>query len=196
MFGDEYYIKLMFIPEGKIKPETLWENYIRMEEEETSRMEDVEFVDAVRGYLPQTFFEESDLIRVYGINPSVGDLILVREVDIEHPSKDLIGEDSTKQVGLKYDNGKPLVGDVLQIFGEAIMAVGECVLEGQKKYPTIDNWKKVENAQQRYTNALIRHLIKHLSGKEIDEESGLKHIQHVAWNALAICQLYLEKKGK
>ena len=122
--------------------------------------------------------------------------ILVREVDIEHSLKHSTGEDSTKQEGLKYDNGKPLVGDALQIFGKAIMAVGECVLEGQKKYPTIDNWKKVDNAQQRYTNALIRHLIKHLSGQEMDEDSGLKHIQHVAWNALAICQLYLEEKGK
>lgn len=196
MFGDEYYIKLMFIPEGEIKPKTLWENYIRMEEEETARMDDIEFTEAIKGYLPQAFFNESDIIKVYGINPSVGDLILVREVDIEHPLKHSTGEDSTKQEGLKYDNGKPLVGDVLQIFGKAIMAVGECVLEGQKKYPTIDNWKKVDNAQQRYTNALIRHLIKHLSGQEIDEDSGLKHIQHVAWNALAICQLYLEEKGK
>lgn len=124
-------------------------------------------------------------IKVYGVNPSVGDIIFEREILLDEPVSS----------GIKYDKDKPLAGDVLQVFGKAIMGVGKCILKGAEKYPAIDNWKRVENAEQRYTNALVRHLIKHLIGEEIDKESGLPHLQHVAWNALAICELYLERKA-
>lgn len=123
-------------------------------------------------------------VKVYGINPSVGDIIFEREILLDKPVTS----------GIKYDKAKPLAGDVLQIFGRAIMGVGQCILKGAEKYPEIDNWKRVKNAEQRYTNALVRHLIKHLTGEEIDKESGLPHLQHVVWNALAVCELYLERK--
>lgn len=150
-----------------------------------SNMTDKEMMDSIhtRFYsLPNN----ATKIKVYGINPSVGDIIFEREIP-------LLYEPVTS--GIKYDKAKPLAGDVLQIFGKAIMGVGQCILKGAEKYPEIDNWKRVENAEQRYTNALVRHLIKHLTGEEIDKESGLPHLQHVAWNALAICELYLERKN-
>lgn len=123
-------------------------------------------------------------IKVYGINPSVGDMIFEREILLDRPITP----------GVKYDRDKPPAGDVLQIFGRAVMGVGQCILKGAEKYPEIDNWKRVKNAEQKYTNALVRHLIKHLTGEEVDKESGLPHLQHVAWNALAVCELYLERK--
>lgn len=130
-------------------------------------------------------FKSAIKIKVYGINPSVGDIIFEREIPIVRPTIS----------GIKYDKTKPLAGDVLQIFGRAILGIGQCILKGAEKYPEIDNWKRVENAEQRYTNALVRHLIKHLTGEEIDKESGLPHLQHVAWNALAVCELYLERRN-
>lgn len=180
MPGDEYYIKLLD-SNGKV----IWENYIWMSETDTNDCTDSAFTNLIKYYLPQGMFESANIMKIYGIMPSVGDLVLLREINVMRPKE-----------GVKYDDNKPLVGDCLTIFGRAIMAVGECILKGQEKYPEIDNWKRVKDAERRYTNALIRHLIKHLAGIEKDKESGLTHIQHVAWNALAICELYLEKKDE
>lgn len=96
--------------------------------------------------------------------------------------------------GLKFDNGKPLVGCMLRIFPHALMAVGKQIEFGTHKYPEVDNWQKVDNAKVRYQDALMRHLLYHNMGEEIDKETGMPHIQAVAWNALAICELYLKEK--
>ena len=131
----------------------------------------------------------ASIVKIYAILPSVGDMVLDRELTYPSPIIKVSNNE-----GIKYDKAKPLAGDVLQIFGKAIMGVGQCILKGAEKYPEIDNWKRVENAERRYTNALVRHLIKHLIGEEVDKESGLPHLQHVVWNALAVCELYLERR--
>lgn len=95
--------------------------------------------------------------------------------------------------GLKFDDGKPLVGTMLKVFPRALMYIGLLILAGKKKYPDPENWKKVEGGLERYQDALMRHLIKHSAGKLIDDESGLPHIVHVAWNALALSELLLMK---
>lgn len=153
-------------------------------------MTDFEILNLVeKNFYMQFNAQQAKTVKVYAILPSVGDLVLEREI----PYKEVSLTRGTK--GIKYDKAKPLAGDVLQIFGKAIMGVGQCILKGAEKYPEIDNWKRVKNAEQRYTNALVRHLIKHLTGDEVDKESGLPHLQHVAWNALAVCELYLERKN-
>lgn len=63
--------------------------------------------------------------------------------------------------------------------------VGEVVdvLEfGARKY-AVDNWKKVPDAETRYVNAALRHVVAVIEGEEIDPESGLPHLAH------AICSL-------
>lgn len=100
---------------------------------------------------------------------------------------------TNKSEGLKFDTGKPMVGSMLQIFPRALLAVGGCVSKGREKYPNIDNWQYVENGIVRYRDALMRHLIKYSMGIDIDEESGQPHLAHVAWNALAILELYLQE---
>ena len=181
MVGDEYYIKLL-----DDSRKVIWENYVVISETDTNKCSDDAFVETIRYYLPQEKFNsETSVMKVYGIAPSVGDLVLLRELNVMKHKE-----------GVKYDDNKPLAGDCLAIFGKAIMAVGECILKGQKKYPAIDNWKRVKDAKRRYTNALIRHLIKHLTGEKIDKEDGLTHIQHMAWNALVVCELYLEEEEK
>lgn len=63
--------------------------------------------------------------------------------------------------------------------------VGEVVdvLEfGARKY-AVDNWQKVPDAETRYMNAALRHLVAVSEGEEIDPESGLPHLAH------AICSL-------
>ena len=93
--------------------------------------------------------------------------------------------------GKKYDSGKPMPGTLVNVFPEALLAIGMCIEFGTHKYPNPNNWKQVEGASKRYQDSLMRHLIKHNLGETKDRETGLPHLAHTAWNALAILQLYL-----
>ena len=42
---------------------------------------------------------------------------------------------------------------------------------------------------ERYTDALLRHQMALLAGETIDSGSGLRHVDMVAWNALAVAEL-------
>lgn len=79
--------------------------------------------------------------------------------------------------GVKYDAGKPRL-DLLP--PKAVMALGEVMTYGAAKYGA-DNWQGV--ASERYTAALLRHLMAYMDGEETDAESGLPHLWHVLTNA-------------
>lgn len=52
------------------------------------------------------------------------------------------------------------------------------VLEfGAKKYD-VNNWQHVPDAETRYFDAAMRHLIAFKEGEKLDEESGLHHLAH------------------
>lgn len=93
--------------------------------------------------------------------------------------------------GKKYDKGKPMVGTLCNVFPRALMGVGACIEFGTHKYPKPDNWKLVEGAFKRYQDSMMRHYLKFQSGEIKDSETGLNHLFHMAWNALAITELYL-----
>lgn len=99
--------------------------------------------------------------------------------------------------GKKYDTGKPMIGTIIRVFPNAMEALGSVIEFGTHKYPDPNNWKKVEGAKFRYLDSLMRHMVKHYRGLELDEETGKPHLAHMAWNALAILELYLmEQKEK
>lgn len=111
--------------------------------------------------------------------------------------KNIVKYDLTNDgTGKKYDSGKPMIGTAMRIFPLSMEALGAVIEFGTHKYPQPDNWKKVEGANFRYLDSLMRHLIKHLKGQELDEETGKPHLAHVVWNALAILELYLMDKDK
>lgn len=93
--------------------------------------------------------------------------------------------------GKKYDTGKPMVGALCRVFPRALMAVGSCIEFGTHKYPKPDNWKLVEDAFLRYQDSLMRHYLKHCQGIKDDNETNKLHLAHMAWNTLAILELYL-----
>ena len=98
--------------------------------------------------------------------------------------------------GSKLDAHKPRLGLVLGDFGNALLAVGEVGTFGAEKY-TDHGWLSVENGKERYTDALLRHQVKEGLGEEVDEDSGLLHAAHTAWNALAKLELQLrDTKGE
>jgi Domain of unknown function (DUF5664) len=78
--------------------------------------------------------------------------------------------------GIKHDQQKPRwsllpAGTVAQVVA---------VLEfGAGKY-ALDNWKHVENARQRYYDALMRHVQAWWQGERQDPETGLHHLAHAA----------------
>lgn len=93
--------------------------------------------------------------------------------------------------GAKLDQGKikaGLIGD----FGLALQAVAEVGTFGANKYSR-GGWQHVENGPERYTDAMWRHLLKEQSEPH-DNDSGLTHAAHAAWNALARLELVLRKK--
>lgn len=95
--------------------------------------------------------------------------------------------------GKKYDNGKPMAGTLTDVFSRALLAVGACIEFGTHKYPDPKNWQLVDNGIKRYRDAMIRHLLKYNAGIDKDEETKLPHLAHMAWNALAILELYMQE---
>ncbi len=65
---------------------------------------------------------------------------------------------------------------------ELIEAVGSVLTAGLAKYPP-DNWKRVPGGPKRYSGALLRHLCAAMRGEDLDPDTGLPHVFHVAANA-------------
>ena len=91
--------------------------------------------------------------------------------------------------GVKLDNEKPRMDLVLGEFTRALEEVGKVGTFGANKY-TDKGWVEVSNGIERYLSAMLRHYMKFRRGKQKDEESGLSHLSHMVWNALAVLELY------
>jgi hypothetical protein len=94
--------------------------------------------------------------------------------------------------GAKLDGGKPRAGLVLKSFSRALAAVSEVGTYGAQKY-TPNGWKWVADGVPRYTDAMVRHFLEEAI-TDLDDESGLPHSFHVAWNALARLELMLRHR--
>lgn len=93
-------------------------------------------------------------------------------------------------MSVKYDKGKPQMWLVPM---SSIKAVAELMTKALEKYPDKDNWKKIDNGEERYLNALLRHLEAIQEGIDIDEETGLPHAYAVGTNALFYLYHYLKR---
>lgn len=96
--------------------------------------------------------------------------------------------------GAKLDNGKPRHGLVLGAFANALTEVAKVGTFGANKYSD-NGWLSVHNGLSRYTDAMLRHHFAEAGGEELDEDSGLRHAAHRAWNALAVLELAMREKG-
>lgn len=97
--------------------------------------------------------------------------------------------------GAKQDDGKPRMGLVAFGFARALLEVGKVGTFGAGKYSD-NGWMEVPNGRQRYTDAMLRHLLAEATGDEHDHESGLHHAAHAAWNALARLELALKEDSR
>lgn len=97
----------------------------------------------------------------------------------------------TTPKGAKLDTGKPQMWLVPL---ESIRAIATLMTKALDKYPDKDNWKKIENGEERYLNALLRHLCEIQEGIDIDEETGLPHAYAVGANALFYLYHYMKRQ--
>ena len=91
--------------------------------------------------------------------------------------------------GAKDDSKKPRMDLVLGGFPNALWGVGEVGTFGANKYSD-NGWKEVDNAVERYANALLRHYLKYKAGEFYDKETSLPHLAHMIWNACALYESY------
>ena len=100
--------------------------------------------------------------------------------------------------GKKYDNEKTKMGMVFSYFAKPFDLIAKCGTYGSNKYAKEEfwdtNWCKVTNGRQRYTDALLRHLMAYLGGEKLDTESGLPHLAHAAWCICAVMALEEESE--
>jgi len=110
----------------------------------------------------------------------------VKEIDDYMASLGL-PEKPSKEVGKKYDNDK-LRWSLLPL--GALQDVVKVLEFGAKKYAP-DNWKYVDQAEERYWNAAMRHIIAYKLESPTDSETGLSHLAHAV-----CCLLYIQQLDK
>lgn len=124
--------------------------------------------------------------------PSVSELGLHLESLTEWANR-MAGNPSPPKAGVKLDAGKaPVAQAFVAYFSRAMEAIARVSQYGAEKYKVAyseQNWRKVENGQNRYADALQRHFAAHLAGETIDPESKQPHLAHVGWNAMALLEL-------
>lgn len=98
--------------------------------------------------------------------------------------------------GTKYDQDKLRLAEMIIDFAPELQELCKVWTFGANKYSK-SNWKLVENGCDRYSNALIRHLVAE-DECLFDDESKLLHAAHIAFNALARMHFILHtlKYGK
>ena len=109
------------------------------------------------------------------------------------PSLEHLSSDHLHVPGAKDDKAKPMAG-VLLDFSRALQTVVDVGTYGAKKY-TRGSWAVVPEGSQRYLDAMMRHLLAmDVDPDGLDKETGLPHLAHAAWNALAVLELQARRK--
>lgn len=84
--------------------------------------------------------------------------------------------------GVKFD-GEKLRWSLLPL--TSVQEVVQVLEYGARKYAP-DNWMKVPDAQDRYWDAAMRHMMAWKMGEKKDSESGKSHLAHAV-----CCLLYI-----
>lgn len=90
-----------------------------------------------------------------------------------------------EEKGLRFNNGKTRY-DLLE--PHAIEELAKVFTKGAEKYEP-NNWLR-GMAWSKMLASLKRHIAKFEKGEDYDEESGLLHMSHAAWNALGLVSYY------
>jgi len=90
--------------------------------------------------------------------------------------------------GIKYDSAKPKMN---LLPPKAILEVAKVLTFGAEKYDA-ENWRKLDDLQNRYTAGALRHIFAHMDGEELDPETNLSHLAHALCCLLFKLEIELE----
>ena len=90
--------------------------------------------------------------------------------------------------GIKHDSKKPKMN---LLPPKAIVEVAKVLTFGAQKYGP-ENWKELEDLQNRYTAGALRHIFAHMDGEKLDPETGLSHMAHALCCLLFKLEIELE----
>ena len=85
--------------------------------------------------------------------------------------------------GTKHDSQKPMFACLPP---DAMLELGKVAELGARKYGHHNFRKGIEG--HRYIDAAFRHLLKFISGENVDPNDGNNHLASAAWNCLAVLQ--------
>jgi len=95
------------------------------------------------------------------------------------------------QLANRYNDGKVDFTYVLSA-PKSLEGLARVYEFGAKKYAR-DNWKR-GLSYMTLIASLMRHLLKFISGENLDEESKLPHVSHILWNAQILSEMYYTRK--
>jgi len=90
--------------------------------------------------------------------------------------------------GRKFDSTKP---KMYLLPPKATVEVSKVLTFGAEKYDE-ENWRHLENAQNRYSGGALRHIFAHLDGELKDEETDCSHLAHAICCLMFKLELELE----
>ena len=94
--------------------------------------------------------------------------------------------------GIKYDSEKPKMN---LLPPKAIVEISKVLTFGAEKYDA-ENWRKLDDLQNRYTAGALRHIFAHMDGEELDPETNLSHLAHAMCCLLFKLEIELEERIK
>ena len=94
--------------------------------------------------------------------------------------------------GKKFDSEKP---KMYLLPPKATVEVAKVLTFGAAKYDE-DNWRHLEDAQNRYSGGALRHIFSHLDGELQDPETNLSHLAHAICCLMFKLELELENHGE
>ena len=98
----------------------------------------------------------------------------------------------TTSEGVKYDREKPKMN---LLPPKAIVEISKVLTFGASKYDA-ENWRKLDDLQNRYTAGALRHIFAHMDGEELDPETNLSHLAHAMCCLLFKLEIELEERSK
>lgn len=91
--------------------------------------------------------------------------------------------------GTKHDIGKPMMGLISGVF---LVGLAKVLTFGARKYAA-HNWRKGIALSRAY-DALQRHMVAFWDGEDLDQESGLPHLDHAACELMFIRETWERRK--